>query len=109
MEVHLNHRVVFTGGPASGKTSVIEYLNRLGYPSAPKVGRKVIQAQVQSQGTALPWVDKVAFRDAMVLEEINNYECFGNMLMTFYDRSMVDSYGYSQLEKIPVSDFLLNH
>ncbi|QMV16737.1 hypothetical protein Vspart_04142 [Vibrio spartinae] len=56
----------------------------------------------------IPWVDKGAVRNEMVLEEINNYACFGNMVTTFYDRSMIDSYGYSQLENIPVSDFLLN-
>ncbi len=107
MGIHLNNRVVFTGGPGSGKTSVIKYLNSLGYPGTPEVGRKVIQTQVESQGTALPWHDKVAFRDKMIVEEINNYECFDSAVITFYDRSIIDSYGYSKLEKIPVSDLLL--
>ncbi|EPU1007424.1 AAA family ATPase, partial [Vibrio cholerae] len=29
----MNNRVVFTGGPGSGKTSVIKFLEQLGYPS----------------------------------------------------------------------------
>lgn len=73
----MNNRVVFTGGPGSGKTTVIEFLNRLGYPSTPEVGRKVIQTQVKYQGTALPWQYKTEFRDEMVLEEINKYEGMG--------------------------------
>ncbi|WP_204165124.1 AAA family ATPase [Shewanella algidipiscicola] len=103
----MNNRVIFTGGPGSGKTSVIKFLCQMGYPSAPEVGRKVIQAQVASQGSALPWLDKTAFRDEMVLEEINNYENFGDTEMTLYDRSMIDSYGYSKLESIPISELLL--
>ncbi|MCE2596375.1 AAA family ATPase [Motilimonas sp. 1_MG-2023] len=103
----MNNRVVFTGGPGSGKTSVIEYLRQIGYASVPEVGRKVIQAQVESQGTALPWLDKAAFRDEMVLEEIDNYENFGGSEITLYDRSIIDSYGYSKLERIPISDLLL--
>lgn len=107
MEFCLNNRVVFTGGPGSGKTSVIEFLRQMGYANAPEVGRKVIQSQVELQGTALPWLDKVAFRDEMVLEEIYNYENFGGTEVTFFDRSIIDSYGYSKLEHIPISDFLL--
>lgn len=106
MEFYLNNKVVFTGGPGSGKTSVIEFLCQMGYPSAPEVGRKVIQTQLALQGTALPWLDKTAFRDEMVLEEINNYENFGGAEITLYDRSIIDSYGYSQLECIPISELL---
>lgn len=103
----MNNRVVFTGGPGSGKTSVIELLCHMGYQSAPEVGRKVIQAQIKSIGNALPWLDKTAFRNEMVLEEINNYKNFGNTEITFYDRSIIDSYGYSKLERISISEHLL--
>ncbi|NAW97241.1 AAA family ATPase [Vibrio sp. V23_P3S9T160] len=104
----MNNRVVFTGGPGSGKTSVIKFLEQLGYPSATEVGRKVIQIQTERDGVALPWKDKVAFRDAMVLEELNNYKAHDNSVLTFFDRSIIDSYGYSQLEKIAISEILLS-
>ncbi|EHE6949550.1 MULTISPECIES: AAA family ATPase [Vibrio] len=103
----MNNRVVFTGGPGSGKTSVIKFLEQLGYPSAIEVGRKVIQMQTERDGAALPWKDKVAFRDAMVLEELNNYKVHDNSVLTFFDRSIIDSYGYSQLEQIAISEILL--
>ncbi|MGL6153435.1 MAG: AAA family ATPase [Aeromonas sobria] len=102
----MNNRVIFTGGPGSGKTSVINFLGQLGYPSATEVGRKVIQIQIERNGIALPWKDKVAFRDAMVLEELNNYKTHDNSGLTFFDRSIIDSYGYSQLEQIAVSELL---
>ncbi|MCK8084305.1 AAA family ATPase [Vibrio sp. 1CM8B] len=105
----MNNLIVFTGGPGSGKTSVIDALKSRGYRCAPEVGRKVIQYQVARQGSALPWLDKVAFRDEMVREELVNYQVFeASEQPVFFDRSIVDSYGYSLLESLPISESLLN-
>ena len=106
----MNNLIVFTGGPGSGKTSVIDALKSLGYRCAPEVGRKVIQQQVEQQGRALPWLDKVAFRDEMVREELANYQAFEESeQLVFFDRSIVDSYGYSLLETLPISEPLMNN
>lgn len=105
----MNNLIVFTGGPGSGKTSVIDALKSKGYRCAPEVGRKVIQHQVEQQGSALPWLDKVAFRDEMVREELANYQEFeASEQLVFFDRSIVDSYGYSLLETLPIPESLLN-
>lgn len=105
----MNNLIVFTGGPGSGKTSVIDALKSHGYRCAPEVGRKVIQHQVEQQGNALPWLDKAAFRDEMVREELANYQAFqSSEQRVFFDRSIVDSYGYSLLESLPTCESLLN-
>ena len=105
----MNNLIVFTGGPGSGKTSVIDALKNQGYRCAPEVGRKVIQQQVEQQGSALPWSDKVAFRDEMVREELANYQAFElSEKLVFFDRSIVDSYGYSVLESLSITESLLN-
>ncbi|MFA0056458.1 AAA family ATPase [Vibrio echinoideorum] len=105
----MNNLIVFTGGPGSGKTSVIDALKSQGYRCAPEVGRKVIQQQVEQQGNALPWLDKVAFRDEMVREELANYQAFeSSEQLVFFDRSILDSYGYSLLETLPIPQSLLN-
>ncbi len=104
----MNRLIIFTGGPGAGKTSVIRHLKKLGYTCAPEAGRKVIQDQVATKGRALPWEDKLAFRDAMVQEEFVNYENFKvRNEQVFFDRSIIDSYGYSVLEQLPVSQRLL--
>ncbi|HDS1202460.1 TPA: AAA family ATPase [Shewanella algae] len=106
----MHNRIVFTGGPGSGKTSVIDFLQSLGYPSAPEVGRKVIKAQLAQAGRALPWDDKSAFRDAMVDEELTRYQTFsGDDGIIFFDRSMLDSYGYSLLENLTIPESLRSH
>ncbi|ERM58365.1 hypothetical protein M565_ctg5P1336 [Vibrio cyclitrophicus FF75] len=70
----------------------------------------MIQQQVEQQGRALPWLDKVAFRDEMVREELANYQAFEESeQLVFFDRSIVDSYGYSLLETLPISESLMNN
>ncbi|NRB66931.1 MAG: ATP-binding protein [Vibrio sp.] len=102
--------IVFTGGPGSGKTSVIEHLQSLGYKTADEVGRRVIQQQVESGGNALPWLDKTAFRNAMVSAEIDKYRRIGiGEEYVFFERSIVDSYGYSLLEGLTLTENLTQH
>jgi len=45
---------VITGGPGSGKTSLIEALRSRGYNSTVEAGRAIIQDQVAIDGRALP-------------------------------------------------------
>ena len=104
----MNNRIVFTGGPGAGKTSVLEHLSDMGYPSAPESGRKVIQDQIRTGGTGLPWANKTAFRDLMIIQEVRNHKMYTDPNVMFYDRSIIDCYGYSQLEQIFLSTELIN-
>ena len=38
-------RFVITGGPATGKSSIIEYFQKIGYPCFEEVSRAIIQEQ----------------------------------------------------------------
>ncbi len=51
-------RIVLTGGPGSGKSTLIEVLHRRGYPHSQEAGRAIIQEQVSIGGNALPWGDR---------------------------------------------------
>jgi len=46
---------IISGGPGSGKTSLINALARQGIPSMPEAGRAIIQDQMAIGGIALPW------------------------------------------------------
>ncbi|WP_415717639.1 AAA family ATPase [Maridesulfovibrio sp.] len=106
----MNNLIVFTGGPGSGKTTTINHLIGMGYRSMAEVGRQVIQEQLKIGGKALPWDDKIAFRDEMVRKEVDNYNCQKcTDKLIFCDRSIIDSYGYSLLEGLPISDELLGY
>jgi predicted ATPase len=104
-----NQYVVFTGGPGSGKSTVIEMLQRLGLVCSEEKGRKIIREEVERSGHALPWLDKTAFRDRMLDEELTAFDRhLGHEAPVFFDRGIIDTYGYSLLERLEVTDALLS-
>jgi predicted ATPase len=96
---------VVTGGPGSGKTSLITALSREGIPSMPEAGRAIIQDQVRIGGDALPWADRARFAELMLGWELRSYReaasLDGAVIM---DRGIPDVIGYLTLCGLPVPD-----
>lgn len=90
--------VVISGGPGSGKTTVLLELERLGYAHAPEVARRIIQEQMQTGGTALPWSDRQAYAELMLVRSIDSYLAHtpASKLM-FSDRGIPDTLCYARL------------
>lgn len=98
---------MLTGGPGSGKNTVIEELRRRGYHCVDEVGRQIIKEQVDVGGNALPWGNKRRFRDLMQERSIETYESVREVSgPVFFDRGMPDLVGYSNLEGIPIGEDL---
>jgi predicted ATPase len=93
---------VLTGGPGSGKTTLIEALKVKGYEAAPEAGRAVIRDQTASGGNALPWADRLLFAERMLAFDLHNYaearEWSGPV---FFDRGVPDVVGYLELSGLP--------
>jgi predicted ATPase len=64
---------VVTGGPGSGKTTLIDALAQAGCARSIEAGRGVIQDQVAIGGPALPWRDPRAFAELMLRWEMRSY------------------------------------
>ncbi|SHL52153.1 Predicted ATPase [Sphingobium sp. YR657] len=94
---------VITGGPGSGKTSLIEALAAEGVRHMPEAGRAIIQDQVDIGGTALPWDDREAFATLMLAWEMRSYrEALGAAGPVIFDRGIPDVIGYRRLSGLPV-------
>lgn len=103
-----NNFIVLTGGPGAGKTTIIQALEMRGYSCAEETGRKVIKEQIDQKGSALPWENQESFRDLMLKQEITSYKLHQNDSgLVFFDRGIIDVLGYSQLEKLGISDELM--
>ncbi len=106
---HADHLVVITGGPGSGKTTLIDALAALGYARIAEAGRSVIQSQLASGGPALPWDDRQAFAKQMLKHEVRSYRTAQRQSgPVLCDRGIPDIVGYLQLEQLPASRCLLH-
>jgi predicted ATPase len=104
------HRfIVLTGGPGSGKTSVIDALQHAGYSRTLEAGRAIIQDQVAIGGRALPWQDRALFAELMLSWEMASYHIAERSTgLVFFDRSVVDLVGYLRLCSLPLPTHVEN-
>jgi len=100
---------VITGGPGSGKTSLIKALRSCGYDSTVEAGRAIIQDQVAIDGRALPWRDPLQFAELMLSMDMQSYRLAEQSVgPVFFDRGIPDVLGYLRLMHIPVPEHMLN-
>lgn len=98
-----DHLFVVTGGPGSGKSSVIAALAEQGVATMPEAGRAIIRDQVAIGGEALPWGDRAAFAEQMLGWELRSHrEAAGLAGPVVLDRGVPDVIGYLRLCGLPV-------
>lgn len=94
---------VITGGPGSGKTTLIDALAATGIATSPEVGRAVIREQVARGGTALPWGDERAFAELMLPREIAaRAAALARGDPVVLDRGVPDVIGFLRVTGLPV-------
>ena len=98
---------VLTGGPGSGKSTLIEALAVAGLRTAPEAGRAIIRDQAAIDGRALPWVDPLLFAEMMLARDLQSYaDHAGRDGPVFFDRGIPDVIGYLTLVGLPVPDHM---
>jgi predicted ATPase len=103
----MDHLYVVTGGPGSGKSTLIEALAASGVPGMPEAGRAIIEDQVAIGGNALPWSDRQAFAELMLSWEMRSYRAALNLSgRVIFDRGIPDVAGYLRLSGLPIPPHL---
>lgn len=100
-------RILLTGGPGFGKSSIIFELERLGHAVFHEVAREIIQSEVASQGEALPWININKFSDKVLQGRIEQFDKGKNQI-SFYDRGLPDIAAFIQKDKKEIPQDLLN-
>jgi predicted ATPase len=94
---------VVTGGPGSGKSTLVEALAARGLAAMPEAGRAVIRDQTAIGGSALPGTDPAAFAEQMLGFEMRSHrEAGGSAGPVLFDRGVPDTIGYLRLCRLPV-------
>lgn len=89
---------VVTGGPGSGKSSLIDRLASLRFATAPEAGRAIIRDQLAIGGPALPWADTGLFAELILSWELRSYrQAIATPGPVFLDRGVPDVLGYLYL------------
>jgi predicted ATPase len=91
---------VVTGGPGSGKTTLLAELARRGHVCVPEDARAVIQEQVASGGSAVPWVDAPRFAELLMQRSILTWEeqaAKKSRVPVYFDRGVGDAFTCADL------------
>ena len=95
--------LVLTGGPGSGKSTLIDALERAGFSRSLEAGRGIIQDQVSIGGAALPSGNRALFAELMLCWEMRSYRIAEQQTgPVFFDRGVPDVVGYLHLSELPV-------
>lgn len=94
---------VLTGGPGSGKTTLISALRQAGFHTSVEAGRAIIRNQVDIGGPALPWNDPALFAELMLSWEMRSHAIASTQAgPVFFDRGVPDIGGYLRVSRLPV-------
>ena len=103
MQTDSDRFFVLTGGPGSGKTTLVEALRAAGYPASVEAGRGIIQDHMAISGPALPWNDPALFAELMLSWEMRSHAiAMEETGPVFFDRGVPDVIGYLRLTGLPV-------
>lgn len=92
-------RVVITGGPGSGKTTIINQLNKRGYIVFEEISRQIIRLNLMNGSEALPWDNLMEFSRDVFSRRVIQYHA-ASQGINFYDRSAIDTLAYLPLDNL---------
>lgn len=98
---------LLTGGPGSGKSTMLDVLERKGFTRSVEAGRGIIKDQMRIGGCAVPWHDPLLFAELMLAWEMRNYAIATEAAKqgqahVFFDRGIPDIIGYLVLSGVTV-------
>ncbi|MBX9669553.1 MAG: ATP-binding protein [Candidatus Obscuribacterales bacterium] len=91
-------RIVITGGPSVGKTTIITLLEVMGHRVVHEIATKIIK-----EGKYLPWVDRVRFQSEVLRRQLAAEASILDFdVPIFLDRGAFDGEAYFIHDKLPV-------
>jgi predicted ATPase len=86
-------RIVITGGPSTGKTSLINELANFECTTFPEVARILIKEQLEINSNKVPWGDVSGFSKLVLDKQVVDFN-EAEKGLNIYDRGIPDLIGY---------------
>tara|TARA_B100000902_G_scaffold70982_1_gene76552 strand:- start:2202 stop:2726 length:525 start_codon:yes stop_codon:yes gene_type:complete len=100
-------RIIISGAPSTGKTSIINLLKKLNYECKDEVSREIITQQININGDIVPWKNINKFSKIILNKRIKQFNNVQTKLC-FYDRSIVDIHAYLNVSKHKINTDLIS-
>ena len=88
----MGHKIIISGCSGGGKSSLLEILQSRGELVVEEPGRRIVMEELASKGSALPWIDMMAFARraiAMSLQDLSHADMLTERV--FFDRGLIDA------------------
>jgi predicted ATPase len=90
--MNFNRFVLISGCSGGGKSTLLVELARRGHATVEEPGRRIVKEEMIGAGSALPWVDKVAFaRRAIEVALADRAAASDESGWVFFDRGLLDA------------------
>jgi predicted ATPase len=84
--------VVISGCSSGGKSTLIAELGKRGHAVVEEPGRRIVKEELASGGSALPWVDRIAFARRAITMALADRAAAGSLDgWVFFDRGLIDA------------------
>lgn len=84
--------IVLSGCSGGGKSTLLEELRRRGHAVVEEPGRRIVQQELATGGSALPWLDLAAFAHRAIEMALADRAAMRDQLgLVFFDRSLIDA------------------
>lgn len=91
-------RIVITGGPSVGKTTIVSLLESMGFPVVHEHATQIIK-----EGVYLPWVDRQAFQAEVLRRQLASEKDLASTdAPVFLDRGLFDGEAYYIYDKLAI-------
>ncbi|OWV77930.1 ATPase [Rhizobium sp. R634] len=88
----MSRSVLISGCSGGGKSTLLAEFGRRGHAIVEEPGRRIVKQELASNGTALPWIDAIAFaRRAIEMSTADHAAAKGQAGRTFFDRGLIDA------------------